>query len=81
MGTREPKWHRFHVDGETFYWRTYSSRRRSGEEPEERCENLDVTRLPDARGVGTSFPDGTAIGEEHAVALVRLFKESGREIP
>ncbi len=81
MSTREPRWRVFHVDGERFYWRTYSSPQQSDEEPPERCENLDVTRLPDAQGVGTSFPNGTLVGEEQAVALVRLFKERGRLIP
>jgi hypothetical protein len=81
MSSRNPPWHRFHVDGETFHWRTYSSQQQSDEEPPERCENLDVARLPDAQGVGTSFPAGTLVGEEQAVALVRLFKERGRAIP
>jgi hypothetical protein len=74
-------WHRFTVDGETYFWTAYASEQRSGDGPWESIEYLNVTRAPDAAGVGRTFPVGTALAEQDAVDLVRLCKAHGREVP
>ena len=80
-GMTSPAWHRFEVDGETYYWRTYPSEWRTGQGPWVGVESLEVSRQPDTPGVARSHPAGTTVTEEHAVELVRLFREGGRSIP
>jgi hypothetical protein len=67
-----PVWHRFEVDGETYYWRTYPSEQGVNGGSWEPIENLDVARLPDTPGVGQSFPAGTVVVEQDAIDLVRF---------
>jgi hypothetical protein len=72
-----PEWHPFVVDGETPYWRTYPSWRKTVEETLERSRTLEVARWPNALGAGTSYPHGTVVGQEEARALVRFCREQG----
>jgi hypothetical protein len=76
-----PLWRGFEVDGETYYWTAYPSKKRTGEGPWEPVEYLTVSRRPESPGVGQAFPAGEAVTEQHAVGLVRRFKDNGREIP
>jgi hypothetical protein len=77
----DPVWHKFEVDGETYYWRTYPSQRKVGDGPIEAVENIDVRRNIDAPAVGNSYPQGTVVTQENAVELVRLMKDEGHEFP
>jgi hypothetical protein len=74
-------WHRFTVDGETYFWTAYPSELRSGDGPWQPTEYLTVSRAPDTAGIGRTFPVGTALAEEDAVDLVRLSKAHGTEVP
>jgi hypothetical protein len=77
----EPAWHRFQLDGETFYWRTYPSEQSVNGGSWAPIENLDVARLPDTPGVGRSFPAGTVVVEQHAIDLVRLVQTELPKFP
>jgi hypothetical protein len=72
-----PEWHTFVVDGETLHWRRYPSWQRTAEGTLTRCWTLEVARRPNALGVGTSYPYGTVVGQEQALALVRFCREKG----
>jgi hypothetical protein len=76
-----PVWHRFEVDGETYYWTTYASERRIGTVPLEPTEHLDVARAPNTPGVGHAYPPGTVVTEQHAIDLVRLVMFELRHFP
>src|SRR5580692_10664717 len=52
----DPAWHRFAVDDEPFYRRTYPAKTRVNDGPWKPVENLDATRIPDTPGVGRSLP-------------------------
>ncbi len=75
-------WHRFEVDGEEYFWRTYSSTVKKGAgEPWSPCETLDVARQPDTPGVGRTYDHGVEVKEADAVETVRMFAAAGRRIP
>ncbi len=74
-------WHRFTVDGETYFWTAHPSEHRSGHGPSQPDEYLTVSRAPDTAGIGRTFPVGNVLTEQDAADLVRLFKAHGREVP
>lgn len=77
----EPIWRPIDVDGETYYWTVYPSEQRVGDGPWMPIEYLNVSRKANTPGVGAGYPPGTAVSEEQAMALVRLAKVEGLELP
>ncbi len=69
------------VDGETYYWTAYPSEQKVGDGPWTPIDYLNVSRKPNASGIGMAYPPGTVITEQHAIDLVRLAKAEGRELP
>jgi hypothetical protein len=77
---RQPEWHPVRIDGEELHWRKYPSWQCGDDGSWQRCWSLEVARSPNALGVGSSYPAGTVVGEEHVRALVRVVKEHGEPI-
>jgi hypothetical protein len=76
-----PDWAPVTVDGETYYWTAYPSKRKVGDGPWEPVESLNVSRRPNTPGTGAAFPPGTVITEQHAIDLLKLAKAHGVDLP
>jgi hypothetical protein len=74
-------WSSVDVDGETYFWTTYRSKRKVNGGPWEPIESLRVIVCATMPAIGTTHPGGTVVTEQHAADLVRFFKAHGREAP
>jgi hypothetical protein len=73
-------WHRFEVDGVTYFWSAGHTRQKTQRGHWTPIEFLQVGRAPNDPSVGAPLPAGTIVTEEHARELVALMKSEGREV-